>query len=244
MKTKVLLSTLAMLLVSLTMNAQAYKNSRYYNPSSGRLDYSQTYSRGNRDFYGNVRTGCFRMSPYCYYGFRVGPSFSTVLSDDATERASTSRTGVNVGVTAGYAVSHRAPVYFETGLNYTQKGGRTNGIARLAYNLDYLEVPLTLKYIYAPTGHFSVQPFLGGYLACGVNGKVKDADMMTTSPAFGDSGYAPFKRFDGGLKMGCGISYDVFYAELAYECGLANISKNDFGSTRNSSIQLNFGLNF
>lgn len=236
MKTKSLLLVAIMAIFAcITASAQNYRNSRYYNSATGHLDYTQS----PRTTFGNY--GRFRYSsPYTYVGLRIGPAFSTISSDDYDQKAPSTRTGLNIGFAAGVAMSRYAPLYFESGLYYTQKGGKSND-NEVAFNLDYLEVPFTLKYIITPSPHTTIQPYLGGYLACGVNGKIKDYDCNKVFSAFNSD---VMRRFDGGLKVGCGISYDMLYAEIAYEYGLANISQNDLSSTHNSSLMLNVGLNF
>lgn len=222
MKTKQLFMAVAMLLACLGANAQSYRYGSY----------------GQRGGYSHYTSRSLRHNDnYC--GFRVGPAFSTITSDDEYQKAGSARTGINIGFVSGLAMSSYAPIYFETGLTYTQKGGRTKYSDKEAINLDYLELPLEFKYIYSPDGHFSVQPFVGGYLGVGVAGKVKDFERRKSYPAFDD-----LQRFDGGLRVGCGVSYDMVYVEMAYEYGIADISKDDFGSTHNSSLMLNVGINF
>ena len=93
------LMTLVGLLALLPMQAQNYQRSRYYNPGSGRLDY-----RGGRAT-GNWRRGY----DYTYYGFRVGPSFSTVSSDDKYLDGSSVKTGLNVGMATGFNMATARP---------------------------------------------------------------------------------------------------------------------------------------
>ena len=47
-----------------------------------------------------------------------------------------------------------------------------------------------------------------------------------------------------GFRIGCGIGYDMFYADLTYDIGLANICHDSFDKSRNGALQLNFGVNF
>ncbi len=234
MKAKKIIFAAIMLVCCIAANAQSYRYSRHYDPRSGRLNYSQG---GRSHFY----TGGYSCSPYSFVGLRIGPSFSTVSSDDPLQDAGSVRTGLNVGLATGFALSHRTPLFFETGIYYTQKGGKQGNLAN--FNLDYIEVPLTFKYMIMPDRDFSIQPFVGGYLAGGVNGKIKDYNDRISYSVFGD-GKHDFQRFDGGLKVGCGISYSMLYAELAYEYGLSDISNDNFDSTHNSSFMLNVGINF
>ena len=87
----------------------------------------------------------------------------------------------------------------------------------------------------------SIQPVLGGYVACGVGGKIKNyGDRVATSSFSSDC----FKRLDGGLRLGCGMAYDLFYADLTYDIGLANICHDEFDSSHNGCLTLSIGVNF
>lgn len=224
--------------VSLVAGAQNYQHSKYYNGRTDRLDYGNRYgSTSNTRWARNINTGD------CYYGLRIGSAFSTVNSDDSQLDGGDSQTGLTVGAVVGLPLTYRVPLYFETGIYYTEKGGKkdiSDG-KKMTYDLNYIEVPLTLKYIYSPDGHFSVQPLFGGYIACGVGGKIKNFNNREAQNSFSDDN---FKRFDGGLRLGCGIGYDVFYMDLTYDIGLSNICHDTFDTSHNGCLSLNFGVNF
>lgn len=229
-------------------SAQSYRNSQYYNPRTGGLNYNQRPTSPSRQqtiapslsrSYGSVLSNS-------YFGFRVGPSFSRVSSDDVYLNGSSMRTGLNIGVVGGWNMSRFAPLYFETGLFYTEKGGKgKNSIdgSRFTTNLGYLEVPLQFKCIYYVAPNISLQPFAGGYLSLGVAGKIKDFGDRTAYDSFSDSS-AAFKRFDGGLRFGCGVGYEMLYLDLTYDLGLANIGHDDFDKASNRTLMLNLGVNF
>lgn len=215
-----------------TTQAQNYRHSRFYNPQTGRLDYRQSYRPG------------YWHNGYTYYGFRVGPAFTTVNSDDKYLDGSSMKTGLNVGLAMGVNMVSDAPLYLETGLYYTEKGGRGRADGtRFTYSLNYLELPLVLKYKYYADHLLTVEPYLGGYVACGVSGTIKDFGHREAYSSFSSSPYS-FERFDGGLRVGCGVSYDLFYADLGYELGLANISHDDFDTSHNGALLLTVGVNF
>lgn len=219
-------------MLSLPGTAQNYRGSRYYNRNTGRLDYNNRSCRG---YYGNRDA---------YYGFRIGPAFTTVNSDNEFLDGGKVQTGLNVGFAAGFGLTNRAPLYLETGLYYTEKGGKNDkkGLD-YTYNLNYIEIPLVLKYVYNVDRNISVQPFVGGYLACGVGGKIKDFGEREAYSSFSDDDYA-FRRFDGGLRMGIGLGIDMFYADLTYDLGLSNIGHDYFDESKNSALMLNVGVNF
>ena len=76
-----------------------------------------------------------------YVGLRIGPSFTTVHSDDPYLDGSNMKAGLNVGIATGFPLSSYVPLYLETGLYYTEKGGRgTVGGSHFKYNLDYLGI--------------------------------------------------------------------------------------------------------
>ena len=179
-----------------------------------------------------------------YVGLRIGPSFTTVHSDDPYLDGSNMKAGLDVGIAAGFPLSSYIPLYLESGLYYIEKGGRgTVGGSRFKYNLDYLELPFVFKYQVNMNRSLSVQPYLGGYLGLGVAGRIKDFQEREAYSSFGNTDYS-FRRGDAGIRVGCGIGYDMLYAELNYDWGLANISHNSFDDCRNSALTLTVGINF
>ena len=228
---RLLFTVLSAAAVLLPSSAQSYRDSRYYDYDTDRLNYG--YGRHDS----GLGTGNM------YYGFRIGPSFSFVNSDDARLDGGNWQTGLNIGAFVGLPLSRVVPLYIEPGLTYVEKGGRKrlSSGEKMTYDLNYIEMPIVLKYIHPIDDHFTVQPFFGGYLACGVGGKVKNFEHREASSSFSDS---YFQRFDGGLRVGCGVGYDLFYFDLSYDIGLSNICHDDFDTSHNGSLSLNFGVNF
>ncbi len=219
------------------VDAQVYRSHRNTRYRTGHVDYNRNRGFSGRGFYRSVQ-------PDQYFGLRIGPAFTNVSSDDAYLGGGNMQTGLNVGFVWGKALTYSEPLYFETGFNYTEKGGKSDIAGnKFTYDLNYLTLPFTLKYIWTPDGDFTVQPFFGGYLGCGVAGKIKDFGDRAAYESFSDT-QNTFRRFDGGLKFGCGVGYDMLYAEIAYELGLANISHDSFDTAHNRALMLNFGINF
>ncbi|MBO4827339.1 MAG: outer membrane beta-barrel protein [Prevotella sp.] len=229
MKKNIILMALA-LLIAMPTFAQYRPYGRYHRP------YSSGYARvasSARSSYG---------SPYVYCGFRFGVNGSNISSDDQYLDGDDLLSGLNAGVTLDVMLSPVTPLFFETGVQYTEKGGKGNTHGyRYTYKLNYVEVPLVLKYQVKINNHFAITPFLGGYLAGGVSGKIKDKESRMSEEAFNDYN---FRRFDGGLRTGCGIMLDMFYAEIGADIGLANISNDSFDNARNNTIFANIGINF
>lgn len=177
-----------------------------------------------------------------YYGLRLGVSFATVNSDDKYLDGGSMQAGLNVGGVVGLQLGYHSPLFFETGLSYIEKGGKGHFEGdKFTYSLNYLELPLVLKYRIDVDGRFNVQPFFGGYMALGVGGKIKDFGNRAAYSSFDDDA---FKRFDGGIRLGCGVQYDMLYGELGYDFGLANISHDYFDTSHTGTLFATIGVNF
>ena len=85
---------------------------------------------------------------------------------------------------------------------------------------------------------------MGGYLSCGVAGKIKDFANREAYSSYDSDVDQHFRRFDGGLRLGCGVGFDMLYLEASYDIGLANVGNDDFDDTRTGSFNLTFGVNF
>ena len=237
MKRLIILSLLALLSVAQT-SAQPGRYSyhrrhstpvvRHPSPAVHHSGYSDTYySRiANTD---------------AYYGLRLGLNVATVHSDDRYLDGSSAKTGFNLGLVAGFQVAPSTPVYLETGLYYTEKGGKGNYNGPFTYELNYLQVPLLMKINFDLDPMTRVQPFVGVYGALGVSGKIKDFNQRQAYSSFGDDA---FQRFDAGLRLGCGLQFSHLYAEVGYDIGLANIGHDYFDVSRTGCLFAGIGINF
>lgn len=224
---KIVLFSVAILCLVVSLPTSAQSRRRGYTPPPPR--YGVGVSRSHH------------YAPNTYFGLRFGLSASHVNSDAAYLDGGNSQSGLNVGAVAGVQLTPMMPLFFETGLEYTEKGGKGDNGNKFTFDLNYLEVPLTLKYSAQVAPATAVEPFIGGYLACGVGGKIKDFGNRAAYSSFGDGG---FKRFDGGIRVGCGLAYEMLYAEIGYDYGLTNIGDDYFNDTHNGAFFANIGINF
>lgn len=194
-----------------------------------------------------------------YYGVRLGVGFNSISSSSTFIRGNSTLAGLNIGGVVGFALTDEAPLFVETGVSYAQKGGKgsyttceTEGPSKTydaKYNLGYLQIPAVIKYAYAADEQLSIQPFAGVFLDTGLGGSIKvqsGTNDRGKRPAFSDydKDDVHFKRFDIGLKLGCGVSYDVFYGEVYYDLGLANTCNDIIDTTHNRRLGINIGVNF
>lgn len=227
----------AAFLTTLSAAAQYYPDGRPIPPSKRGSYYSSrsSYSKGWSASHPNNT----------YYGFRIGLNVATVNSDAAILDANDAKAGLDLGFVIGTQLTRTAPLFFETGLSYTEKGGKTTYQgSKFTYSLNYLELPLVLKYKYYASRDVSIEPFMGGYLALGVSGKIKDYGERQAYSSFDSDDPGSFQRFDGGLRLGCGVSFQMLYLGLSYDIGLANVGHSDFDDTRTGTLNLNLGVNF
>ncbi len=207
----------------------------------------------------------YKTFPSKYYGLRLGVNMTHVASDDY-DHSCGRRGRLNIGIVYGKGLSSATPLYLETGLAYIAKGGKRDykegdddyeRFYKGEYNLDYLEIPILLRYMYVTSSNFGFHVFLGGYFACGIGGSIKKY-------AWDDGGYYDgvwqryeneghgsfsgqrkyFRRFDAGLKFGVALSYSFVYLEFAYDLGLANINHDAFAPAYNRNAVFNIGVNF
>lgn len=177
-----------------------------------------------------------------YYGLRLGLNVSSVSSADRYLDGGTAKAGLNLGMVAGVQLAPATPVYLESGLYYSEKGGKgTCDGKTFTYQLNYLEVPLLMKYRIDIDRYTSVQPFAGVYAAVGVGGKMKDFNNRKAYSAFDDDA---FQRLDAGLRLGCGLQFAPVYMELGYDVGLANISHDYFDTAHTGAFFATVGVNF
>lgn len=174
-----------------------------------------------------------------YYGLRLGLNIASI-SSDANEFDTGTRSGLAIGGFYGMQLSRRTPLWLELGLMYSEKGGKTHiNDDKVTYRMSYLQLPVVVKYSIDVDDDFYVQPFFGGYLALGLGGKAKNYGARESEDVFDT-----LNRFDGGLRLGCGVEYKMMYAEIGYDLGLANIIKDDFETAHTRSLFINIGVNF
>ena len=182
--------------------------------------------------FAQMSSGGFQLSTgSTYYGLRLGFNSSYIGGDVDLD----SRAGFVIGAVAGIRCSPSTPLFLESGLYYTEKGGKKGGAK---VRLDYLEIPLLMKYGIKATDDLSVLPYIGPTFGFGIAGKMEPGK----EDSFGDDKYG---RFDVGIKLGCGVEYQMVYAELGYHWGITNIS--DFPGdidAFNRSFYMNIGINF
>lgn len=182
-----------------------------------------------------------------YYGVRIGATFAGISGESTTVNGvkvendfNSLTTGMSLGGVIGLRLSQSIPVFLESGLYYTQRGGKKD---ETTVKLKYLEIPILIKYGIPVTDDIAVLPFIGPYFSYGIGGKTK---TKTPAGTVKESSYNDglFNHGDMGFKVGCGAEWNMLYLELGYQFGVANIADNDDLSAHGHAIFANFGVNF
>ena len=191
-----------------------------------------------------------------YYGVRIGLTAASLSGGTETYEGREYKTdlGVKTGLTlagvVGLRLSSSTPVFLESGLYYTERGGK-DGKFKVSY--INLEVPVLIKYGLQATNDIVVLPFIGPYFAQAVSGKTKNGDEHFEKEAgtFDEkkARTGGLSRFNMGFKLGCGFEYNMLYLEAGYQFGLSNIGKNGPGENldldaKSNALFVNLGVNF
>ena len=173
-----------------------------------------------------------------YYGARMGLALGKLSGD--CEPYDGMKAGMTLAGVIGLRLSQTAPVFLESGLYYTQRGGKDGSYTA---DLNCLEIPILLKYGIKATDDIALLPFIGPYFALGVGGQREYSDGSGEKQKV--STYDDYlNRNDMGFKLGCGAEYNMIYVEVAYQFGLHNIADNDNLSIHANQLSINLGVNF
>jgi hypothetical protein len=176
-----------------------------------------------------------------YYGARFGLALGSLSGD--TEILGMDYNGMKSGFTLagviGLRLSQVSPVFLESGIYYTQRGGKDG---KYKAELNCLEFPVLIKYGIKASEDVAVLPFIGPYFAYGIAGQT---EYQTPTGKEKEGSYKHFLNHnDMGFKLGCGFEYNMLYAEVAYQFGVANIADTDNMTTHANQLSINIGVNF
>lgn len=199
------------------------------------------------------------------FGPRVGLNISNYSLDKLPEYDLDSKVGFNVGVAVEFPIVRS--FYINSGLFYTTKGAKSEIVEdsetfKTTFNAGYLELPVYASYRLNLAEASQLQVNFGPYFAFGVNGKVKeeytdseypednekfDYDLFGVADPESDDYKAGMKRFDCGLGIGLGYTWNRIYLGINYQFGLVNIAdKKEWGvgKVKNNNFNISVGYNF
>ncbi|WP_109300789.1 porin family protein [Aquimarina sp. AU474] len=158
------------------------------------------------------------------YGIRLGANLSSISSDDIPANLEDSRFGIVVGFLAEYPITEKVSVQPE--FQYSSQGNDDETL-----RVDYLQLPILLKYNFSNTFNVHIGPQVGLKIWEWEDNAGIDAN---------------FNTFDFTALAGVGVNItESFFADLRYGFGLSNIIDDEGipggAEGNNRNIQLSFG---
>lgn len=188
-------------------------------------------------------------------GFRAGVSIADLSIDvgDVAPDLST-RTGFLVG--AYMDIPLNSSLFFQPGFGLTQKGAEISADeGTVGLHIDYLEIPLLLKYAFPTSGavgvHLMAGPVVAIELSCDLSIEAEGFSADVACDAGGEEDVEITTRSpDFGVLLGGGVSFPMggvrLTAEGFYNIGMTNILEdagvND--SAKNRALYLTAGVAF
>ncbi len=178
-----------------------------------------------------------------YWGARMGLALGKLTGDVGDYDGM--KAGFTLAGVVGLRLSQTSPVFLESGLYYTQRGGKNGS---LKAELNCLEIPVLIKYGFKATEDIAVLPFIGPYFAYGIAGETEYEVVDAVTGKSTKEKERSYKNFlnhnDMGFKLGCGLEYNMLYLEVAYQFGIANIADDDNLTAHANQLSINLGVNF
>ncbi|MEZ0483036.1 porin family protein [Fibrella aquatica] len=223
--------------------------------------------RDERD--GILAPGFLRLPRLIEMSFRFAPGFSSNTAVGAGDYRLFQENGVGVRMSVGPTLDYfffKDRYAFSSGLWYTIKRssfvipasfgqdvfrpGQSPGES--VYNLQYLQIPLTVK-MYAN----EIGPSLRGYIQCGGLVDIKLAEKalnQTNNPLYkeaiaGGTYRRQYGFGDVGVLLGAGVQYKINNTNalnmgLSYQRGLVNVFRNNALESRSNTVALEMGFKF
>ncbi len=172
-------------------------------------------------------------------GPRLGLNMSKLIGDIPDNKYIP---GASAGI--GFMYSDISHFGFAFDILYSQRGAQfTNGNSR--QRINYIEVPITLRYFLNNGGNFRPNLFVGPSVALKTGAKF-DPTQGTPSDRFDNS--VNFRPADVGITGGLQLNFRVrnrerFLVDLRFTQGLSDISIAP-GNIRNQTITVGLGYNF
>ncbi|MEZ0540795.1 outer membrane beta-barrel protein [Fibrella arboris] len=201
--------------------------------------------------------------------FRFAPSFSYNTAEGVGAYSQFQPNGIGVRMSVGPTLDYfffKDRYAFSSGLWYTIKrssfvipGSFGQDVFRpgqapgeSVYNLQYLQIPLTVK-MYAN----EISPSLRGYIQCGGLLDIKLAEKaldQVTNPLYkyASSGGDYRRQYgfaDVGVLLSAGVQYklnavNAVNAGLSYQRGLLNVFRDNGLESRNNTVAIELGFKF
>lgn len=177
-------------------------------------------------------------------GLKGGVVFSSFRN---AEMNSDPLPGFSLGLFVNYDFTDRWAA--QTELNYMEKGARLHqDDVNYDLHLTYLEIPVTAKHRFNPSGKFSPIVLAGPYAAFLLN-SYSSTEFQDSQPNTPDQWLEYERPTEWGLLTGIGTEIDielyVLKLELQYAAGLSSVFDDSVpGAIKNDAFRIVAGLSF
>ncbi|WP_461126705.1 porin family protein [Spirosoma aerophilum] len=197
-------------------------------------------------------TGCLSAS-LAQQRFSAGPRVGLNLSTFGMDaRDYTLRPGVTAGAFLMYSSLNHFGIsgdilYSQMGAKYSQPNSAQ--VNSFKQRINYLEIPLALRYFLTLNGNFRPNVFFGPSLGFKLNAKQTDRITNGVNQVDVDNSNA-YRAMDLGLIAGFQLNFkglgerQRFLIDARYRYGLSDITLNDGQNINNSTITLTLGYGF
>ena len=172
----------------------------------------------------------FTASAQYRFGVAAGANFSNVIGDESSDNGI--KLGLHAGLDMEAAINDRYAI--TAAVLYAVKGTKSNEMDDLSVAINYIEVPLAIKYQFK--NGFGL--WLGPYFGILTNAKLKyqdETEDVTSS----------FNDLDAGVKVGVGYRMENGMGVYAnYSMGLTNIDHFDNADMENQNSVFGVGLSY
>lgn len=177
-----------------------------------------------------------------HLGVRAGlnvAGFTGVLGEDLD-----SKCGFVGGLSADFAIMES--FYINSGVFFSMNGAKSDKDGNEStFNPMYIKIPVMASYRYNFNESLQWQLNFGPYFAFGVGGDVKekeDGEEYKVDFFGDDDDQFGGKRFDMGLGIGTGVTWNKIFFGIQYDFGMTKVVKDIKG--KNSAFSVSVGYNF
>lgn len=150
-------------------------------------------------------------------GIRAGIETSYIRASGEYVHGTTDpRLGFRLGVTDQVLLWRGLPLYVETGVHFSSRGGRFNGVS---FRPMYLQVPLLATWRFRLGERVSIRPFAGVCYGVGIGGKARMPEEW--ADLFGETGF--LRRSDLTIRTGAEVSYRRICLSAGFDAGCSNL---------------------
>lgn len=173
------------------------------------------------------------------FGVKLGMNFANLSNSQSLAPSFEWNNRTSFAAAAYLSFKLSESLYFQPGGAFTRKGLKVDfGGVENTFNIDFLELPLLLKYRLSKKGGWLSPNIFGGLF-----GALKVGDNVSSA-----AGVSDIKTIDGGIVFGGGFEMNmggnILTLETRYTMGLIDISKDSGFTVKSKVLSFMIGLEF